>query len=154
APAPHGEPAQAGSSGRRIDGPQLALTAIRIGPGLMLVAVVAVLATMSPVFLSTRNVGNVLSQSAVITILALAQLLVIVTRGIDLSVGSTLALSAVVGALVFGSVSSGPLVVLAMLATGTAVGVVNGVILVWGKLPHPFIMTLAMLSIARGLALW
>ena len=134
--------------------PGLGLRALRIGPALMLLVVVLVAAALSPVFFTTRNLGNVLSQTAVITILALAQLLVIVTRGIDLSVGSTLALSAVVGALVFGSVSSGPLVVLAMLATGTAVGVVNGVILVWGKLPHPFIMTLAMLSIARGLALW
>jgi ribose transport system permease protein len=154
APAPHGEPAQTGSSGRRIDGPQLALTAIRIGPGLMLVAVVAVLATLSPVFLSTRNVGNVLSQSAVIAVLALAQLLVIVTRGIDLSVGSTLALSAVVGAMIFSSTSSGPLVIAAMLATGALVGAVNGMVYVWGRLPHPFIVTLATLSIARGLALW
>jgi hypothetical protein len=134
--------------------PGLGPRALRIGPALMLLVVVLVAAALSPVFFTTRNLGNVLSQTAVITILALAQLLVIVTRGIDLSVGSTLALSAVVGALVFGSVTSGPVVVLAMLATGTAVGVVNGVILVWGKLPHPFIMTLAMLSIARGLALW
>jgi ribose transport system permease protein len=120
----------------------------------MLVAVVAVLATLSPVFLSTRNVGNVLSQSAVIAVLALAQLLVIVTRGIDLSVGSTLALSAVVGAMVFSSTTSGPLVIAAMLATGAAVGAVNGMVYVWGRLPHPFIITLATLSIARGLALW
>src|SRR6185369_9864281 len=111
-------------------------------------------AALSPVFLTTRNVGNVLSQSAVIAVLALAQLLVIVTRGIDLSVGSTLALSAVVGAMVFASVPSGPLVIAAMLATGTAVGAVNGMVFVWGKLPHPFIITLATLSIARGLALW
>jgi ribose transport system permease protein len=132
----------------------LGLRALRVGPALMLVAVVLAAAALSPVFLTTRNLGNVLSQTAVIAILALAQLLVIVTRGIDLSVGSTLALSAVVGALVFGSVDSGPVVVLAMLATGTAVGLVNGAVLVWGRLPHPFIMTLAMLSIARGLALW
>jgi ribose transport system permease protein len=79
---------------------------------------------------------------------------VIVTRGIDLSVGSTLALSAVVGALVFGALDSGPLVILAMLATGATVGLVNGAVLVWGRLPHPFIVTLAMLSIARGMALW
>ena len=103
-----GRPAQlAGAGARRFDGPRLALAAIRIGPGLMLLVVVLVVATLSPVFLTTRNVGNVLSQSAVIAVLALAQLLVIVTRGIDLSVGSTLALSAVVGALVFESVRLG-----------------------------------------------
>ena len=139
---------------RPIDGPRVALAAIRIGPGLMLLAVVAVLATLSPVFMTTRNVGNVLSQSAVIAVLALAQLLVIVTRGIDLSVGSTLALSAVVGALVFESVPSGPLVIVAMLGTGIAVGTFNGVGYVYGRLPHPFIVTLATLSVARGLALW
>jgi ribose transport system permease protein len=152
-PAPFGtrEPS---SESRRLDGPRLALTAIQIGPGLMLLGVILVMALLSPVFLSTRNVGNVLSQSAVIAVLAMAQLLVIVTRGIDLSVGSTLALAAVVGALVFDSMPSGPLVILAMLATGMAVGAVNGMVFVWGRLPHAFIITLATLSIARGLALW
>jgi ribose transport system permease protein len=120
----------------------------------MLLVVVVAAAALSEVFFTTRNLGNVLSQTAVIAILALAQLLVIVTRGIDLSVGSNLALCAVVGALVFSTVDSGLLVVAVMLATGAAVGFVNGAVLVWGRLPHPFIMTLAMLSIARGLALW
>jgi ribose transport system permease protein len=145
----------ASAGGRRsFDGPRLALAAIRIGPGLMLLAVIAVIASLSPVFLSTGNIGNVLSQSAVIAILALAQLLVIITRGIDLSVGSTMALSAVVGALVFESMPSGTLVIVAMLLTGTAVGAVNGIVYVYGRLPHPFIITLATLSVARGLALW
>jgi ribose transport system permease protein len=132
----------------------LGLAALRVGPALMLLVVVLAAGALSPVFFTTRNLGNVLSQTAVIAILALAQLLVIVTRGIDLSVGSTLALSAVFGALVFGSMGSGTVVILAMLATGAVIGAVNGGALVWGRLPHPFIMTLAMLSIARGLALW
>jgi ribose transport system permease protein len=84
----------------------------------------------------------------------MGQLLVIVTRGIDLSVGSTLALSTVVGALVFTQIDSTAVVVAAILLTGLAVGTVNGVGYVVGRLPHPFIMTLATLSIARGLALW
>jgi ribose transport system permease protein len=139
---------------RRRDLPSLGLAALRIGPALMLLAVVIAAAVLSEVFFTTRNLGNVLSQTAVIAVLALAQLLVIVTRGIDLSVGSNLALCAVVGALIFSSADSGPLVIVAMLATGAAVGFANGAVLVWGRLPHPFIMTLAMLSIARGLALW
>ena len=147
-------PSDSPDVGPRRDLAGLGLAALRVGPALMLLVVVLVAGTLSPVFFSTRNLGNVLSQTAVIAILALAQLLVIVTRGIDLSVGSTLALSAVIGALAFGSIGSGPLVILAMLATGAAVGLVNGGALVWGRLPHPFIMTLAMLSIARGLALW
>ena len=95
------------SGGGVVDGPRLALATIRVGPGLMLVVVVTVVASLSPVFLTTRNIGNVLGQSAVIAVLALAQLLVIVTRGIDLSVGSTLALSAVVGAMVFAKTPNG-----------------------------------------------
>ena len=89
-----------------------------------------------------------------IAVLALGQLLVIVSRGIDLSVGSTVALSGVVGAIVYLHVHSTVLVVLAMLGTGLAVGLCNGLVFVLGRIPHPFIVTLASLSIVRGLALW
>jgi ribose transport system permease protein len=130
------------------------MVVLQVGPAIGLVLLVVVLSQLSPVFLTPRNIGNVLSQSAVICVLAMGQLLVIVTRGIDLSVGSTLALSTVVGALVFTQVDSTAAVVAAILLTGLAVGAVNGVGYVVGRLPHPFIMTLATLSIARGLALW
>ncbi|MDG6110091.1 ABC transporter permease [Dactylosporangium aurantiacum] len=139
---------------RRPGGPRLALRLIRTGPVFMLLVIVAAASVLSPVFLTTRNLGNVLAQTAVIAVLAVAQLLVIVTRGIDLSVGSTVALAAVAGALVFEAVPSATVVVLTMLGTGLAVGAVNGVALVWGRLPHPFIVTLATLSVAHGLALW
>jgi len=129
------------------------LVLLRLGPLLILGALVLIMSNLSPVFATTQNVGNVLAQSAVIAILAIGQLLVILTRGIDLSVGSTLALSSVVGAMVFGSTDGGLLTMLAMLGTGAAVGAVNGLVLVYGKLPHPFIITLATLSVARGLAL-
>jgi ribose transport system permease protein len=129
------------------------LVLLRLGPVLILGVLVVIMANLSPVFATTQNLGNVLAQTAVIAILAIGQLLVILTRGIDLSVGSTLALSAVVGATVFGSSDGGALTVLAMLGTGAAVGAVNGLVLVYGRLPHPFIITLATLSIARGLAL-
>ncbi len=120
----------------------------------MLIAVIAAASALSPVFFTTRNLGNVLAQTAVIAVLAIAQLLVIITRGIDLSVGSVIALAAVVGALTFEAVPSTAPVLLAMLGTGLAVGLVNGMGLVWGRLPHPFIVTLATLSVAHGLALW
>ena len=129
------------------------LTLLRLGPLLILVVLIAVLAYLSPVFFTPQNLGNVLTQSAAIAILAIGQLLVILTRGIDLSVGSTLALAAVVGALVFAETASGPATILAMLLTGALVGAVNGFGYVYGRLPHPFIVTLATLSIARGLAL-
>ena len=80
---------------------QSALLALRAGPFLILVLLVAIVAATTPVFRTSENVGNVLSQTSVISILALGQLLVIVTRGIDLSVGSTIALSSVVGALLY-----------------------------------------------------
>jgi ribose transport system permease protein len=135
-------------------GLRLGLSLLRIGPLLILLILVAVLAVLSPFFFTTRNLGNVMAATAAIAVLAMGQLLVILTRGIDLSVGSVLALTSVVGALVFASIDSGPVVIVAMLATGLLVGAVNGIVYVKGRLPHPFVITLAMLSIARGLALW
>jgi ribose transport system permease protein len=105
---------------------QVLLWVLRAGPALILGLLVVVMSFASPVFLASRNIGNVLAQTAVIAVLAMGQLLVIVTRGIDLSVGATLALSAVVGAQIFQSIDSGLLVVL----------------------------SLATLTIVRGLALW
>ncbi|MGP3961872.1 ABC transporter permease [Nonomuraea sp. 3N208] len=133
---------------------RLALLAIRLGPALILLLLIVIMSMLSPAFLTVLNLGNVLAQSAVIAVLAIGQLLVILTRGIDLSVGSTLALASVTGALVYSAVPSGPVVVLAMLATGMAVGAINGMGYVLGRLPHPFIITLATLSAGRGLALW
>ena len=130
------------------------LLALRAGPALILLILVAIVSLTTPVFFTSRNIGNVFSQTTVIAVLALGQLLVIVSRGIDLSVGSTVALSGVVGAIVFSHVHSTPLVILAVLGTGLAVGLANGLVFVIGRVPHPFIVTLASLSIVRGIALW
>jgi ribose transport system permease protein len=131
-----------------------ALLSLRAGPLLILLVLVAVVAATTPVFRTSDNIGNVLSQTSVISVLALGQLLAIVTRGIDLSVGSTVALSSVVGAIVFRDGHPAGMVIVAMLATGVAVGFVNGAVYVWGRVPHPFIVTLATLSAVRGIALW
>jgi ribose transport system permease protein len=80
---------------------QAGLLALRGGPFLILLILILVVSLTTPVFPTSRNIGNVFSQTSVIAILALGQLLVIVTRGIDLSVGATIALSGVVGAIVF-----------------------------------------------------
>jgi ribose transport system permease protein len=133
---------------------QAALFALRAGPLLILLILIAVVAATTPVFRTSENVGNVLSQTSVISILALGQLLVIVTRGIDLSVGSTIALSSVVGALLYRDGHSTGIVIVAILATGMGVGLFNGLVYVCGRVPHPFIVTLATLSGVRGLALW
>ncbi len=133
---------------------QAGLLAVRLGPLLVLLILIAIVAATTPVFRTSDNVGNVLSQTSVISILALGQLLVIVTRGIDLSVGSTIALSSVVGALLFAHGHGTALVIAGILGTGLAVGLFNGLVFVYGRIPHPFIVTLATLSAVRGIALW
>jgi ribose transport system permease protein len=131
------------------------LLAVRLGPLLVLLILIGIVAATTPVFRTSDNLGNVLSQTSVISILALGQLLVIITRGIDLSVGSTIALSSVVGAIVYrDGHHSFVLVTAAILATGVCVGLFNGVAYVFGRIPHPFIVTLATLSAVRGIALW
>ncbi len=131
----------------------LGLRLLSLGPVLILVLMTVVIGLVTPSFATPGNISNILAQTAVIAIVAMGQQLVILTRGIDLSVGSNLALATVVGGLVFRAVDSAPLVMLAMLITGATVGAVNGVAYVVGRLPHPFIITLATLSICRGLAL-
>jgi len=131
----------------------VALRALRAGPVLILLLLITGFASQSDIFLTTENAGNILAQTVVIAILALGQLLVILTRGIDLSVGAVLALSTVAGALVFDKIESAWVVMLVMVGTGAAVGVLNGLVFVKLKLPHPFITTLAMMSVARGVAL-
>ena len=131
----------------------IGLKALNVGPFLILVLLVLVISLMTPNFLKPGNIGNILAQTAVIAIVAMGQHLVILTRGIDLSVGANLALATVIGALVYRWVNSGALVILAMLASGAFVGFVNGAVYVFGRLPHPFIITLATLSICKGLAL-
>lgn len=118
-----------------------------------LVALVAAMSLLSPDFLSTRNLLNVGVQAAVVAILAFGVTFVIVSAGIDLSVGSVAALSAMV--LAWTATEQGLPVWLAVvlaLVTGAACGGVNGLLVAYGKLP-PFIATLAMLSVARGLGL-
>jgi ribose transport system permease protein len=133
---------------------QAALLSLRAGPALILLLLIVAVSLTTPIFLTSRNIGNVFSQTSVIAVVALGQLLVIVTRGIDLSVGSTIALSGVVGAVVFQHTESSAVVIAAILGTGVAVGLVNGLVYVYGRVPHPFIVTLATLSIVRGIALW
>ena len=131
----------------------IALRLLSAGPIVILVVLGGILSLTVPAFLSTRNLSNILAQTAVISVVAMGQHLVILTRGIDLSVGSNLALASVAGALTYQATGSALLTILAMLASGALVGSVNGAVYVYGRLPHPFVITLATLSIARGVAL-
>ncbi|MFE7933232.1 substrate-binding domain-containing protein [Streptomyces sp. NPDC057456] len=118
-----------------------------------LIVLVIAMSALSGDFLTTDNLLNVGVQAAVTAILAFGVTFVIVSAGIDLSVGSVAALSATV--LAWSATQHGVPVVLAVVlavATGIAAGLVNGFLIAYGKLP-PFIATLAMLSVARGLSL-
>ena len=121
---------------------------------ILLVAVLLaiVLSFLSPFFMTVGNMTNLSKQVSIVAILAAGQAVVIISGGIDLSVGSVLALSAVViGALI--QVDVDPFIAtMAGLAVGTLAGLVNGIVITRGKIP-PFIATLGMLGIARGLAL-
>ena len=137
----------------------LALRIVQTGPVLILALVVVVMSALSPFFLTERNITNLGFQTSIVAVLALGQLLVILTRGIDLSVGAVVALGGVIGGIVAGGAaggstsSHGALVIVAMLACGAGVGLLNGTILIAGRVMNPFIVTLGMLSIVRGAAL-
>ncbi len=118
----------------------------------VVVVMMLVLAVIKPeVFLSAENLSNIIKQNASLALLALGMLVVIITGGIDLSVGSTMALAMVCIALAGQAGVPWELCLLVGPLVGLAVGWINGAGLTWLTLPHPFIMTLGTLNIARGL---
>lgn len=119
---------------------------------LMLFAVAIYLSFASDYFLSPRNLLNVGRQASVVAIVALGQALVIIGRGIDLSVGSVIGLSAVVAAVVIRDTGVEGFGLAAGLLTGLVCGIVNGLLYTRLKI-NPFIATLGTLSVARGIAL-
>jgi ribose transport system permease protein len=119
---------------------------------MMLLAVALYLSFASDYFLSPRNLLNVGRQASVVAIVALGQALVIIGRGIDLSVGSVIGLSAVVAAVVIRDTGVEGIGLVAGLLTGLLCGIVNGLLYTRLKI-NPFIATLGTLSVARGIAL-
>ena len=117
-----------------------------------LVVIMAVFAALVPGFLSERNLINILQQSSINACLALGMTLVIISGGIDLSVGPTAAISAVITATLLLSGTPVPLAILVGLAIGMACGLINGVLVAYVGL-QPFIVTLGTLSTYRALAL-
>jgi len=116
------------------------------------IIMMGVISMLSPHFLTFANMTNLMKQVSIVAILAAGQSVVIIAGGIDLSVGSVLALSAVSsGGLITAGVAPLP-ATLGGLAVGTFAGLVNGIVITRGRIP-PFIATLGMLGIARGLAL-
>ncbi len=116
-----------------------------------LVLLFVVLSFASSHFLTADNLFNIGSQTAVIAIIATAQTMVIITKGIDLSVGSVAALAGVVGAIVVRDLGFSVWAATAVaIAVGATAGLVNGLLVTLARIP-PFIATLGMMSAARGL---
>jgi rhamnose transport system permease protein len=119
---------------------------------LMIVALIGLVGLRAPVFLTAGSLANLVTDSTLLVMLALTQMLVIVTRGIDLSVASNLAFSGMVSAML-ASHNPGlplPLVVLAAVAVGLALGLVNGWLIGYLQLP-PIVITLGTMSVYRGM---
>lgn len=126
--------------------------AIEYSSWIILAALLVVGSMVTPLFLTVDNMVDVLQQSAIIGVLAIGQFLVILTGGIDLGVGSMLALSAMLSALCIASGLS-PVWGIATAIVGCGLlGAATGGVIARGKLP-PFIVTFAMLAIARGISL-
>ncbi|WP_319497870.1 ABC transporter permease [uncultured Cohaesibacter sp.] len=127
----------------------------QLGVLLSLLLLCAVMAILSPRFLAFDNLMNVASQAAVIAIISIGMFLAILTAGIDLSVGSVLALSAMMLGIASDRWGFGPfLSIVVCLGTGALLGLANGLLLTKLHLPHPFISTLGMQKMARGIALF
>ena len=145
-PRPHSADRGGGSFLRRL------LQTREFGVFLALVALLIVMRFLTPYFWKTDNVFNVLRGMSTIGIMAIGETMIIITGGIDLSVGSVLAASAMLTArLMYIGVVSPWVAVLIGIAFGTLLGAINGLIITRVKVT-PFIATLGMLSIARGLA--
>lgn len=124
------------------------------GPLIGLIVVMVVLSNLSPFFLTAQNLTNIVSQNADIGIMAVGAALVILIGGIDLSVGSTLALSLMTSAWLFREQGLPfALCVVAALVVGALIGWVNGVLSTYGRI-QPFVATLATMSAGAGLALY
>lgn len=130
----------------------------RHSPLFILAGLCIIMAVISPEFRTPENVKSVTYRTAVIGIIAVGQLLVILTAGIDLSVGSVAALSGVVAGLTMKDLAVREIpfaVILGSLTgvgTGLCCGTINGVLAAKGRIP-PFIVTLGMMMAARGTAL-
>lgn len=110
------------------------------------------LSIASPYFLTVSNILAIGVQTTVIALLGIGVTFVIITAGIDLSVGSILGFSAIMTTYFMANITNVYLAILVGLASGTIAGLVNGIITTKGKI-HPFIATLGMMGIARGMAL-
>ncbi|WP_020612388.1 ABC transporter permease [Sediminispirochaeta bajacaliforniensis] len=125
-----------------------------LGIILSLIVLCVIISVLSPRFLTLANLKNVMSQATVSAVISVGEFLAILTAGIDLSIGSILALSIMMMGIFAVNLGINPIVAMLLcLAVGSLFGLVNGLLLTKLKLPHPFISTMGTKMIARGLAL-
>ena len=124
-----------------------------IGSLLPLVLLLVFFAVTTDTFWSTNNLMQILRQSAVYVIMGIGMTFVVLTGGIDLSQGSLLALCCVTSGMTLNATGSILLCIVVALATGFLVGLINGVIVAYIKIPA-FIMTLGSMYIVRAVTLW
>lgn len=126
----------------------------KLGPFLALIILCVVLSFATDKFFNYSNFMNILKQAAINCFIASGMLVVLITAGIDLSVGSNCVLAAcVMGVMVQAGVTNPVLLVGASILTGLVVGYVNGFLLTELDLPHPFVSTLGMKNVTLGIAL-
>ena len=118
----------------------------------LVVALFAAIGWRAPVFWSAANLDTLLNDGAILTIMALAQMCALLTRGVDLSVGASMALAGMLTALLSRAQPELPVVwsILLALGSGLVLGTLNGVCIAWLSLP-PIVVTLGTMSIYRGL---
>jgi ribose transport system permease protein len=134
--------------------PSTASLSIARVPGVAIVigALCATFGVMSPGFMTPANIANILTQSTILLLLALPMTLIIMTEGLDLSIGAVLTLASIALAVTVVATGSAPLGFLAALMVGFCFGLGNGVLIATFDIP-PFITTLGTLGIAQGLSL-
>ena len=130
------------------------LNILQAGPVIILLVLLVIFGVLANNFLSVNNLQNLLAQSAIVVALGLGEFLVILVRGVDVSVGSVIALSVVVVAAMTGVDAPNSLIAIPIYPlVGLIVGLINGLLIVKGGIPQPLVVTVAMLGIAAGAAL-
>ena len=125
-----------------------------MGPLMAVILLSVVLTFVSSSFLSLNNWMNILRQAAINAMVSLGMLMVLLTGGVDLSVGPMVALtSCTMGVLMKAGVSSPLIQILAALVVGIICGGINGLLFTKLRLPHPFVSTMGARMVYRGLAL-
>ncbi|MBN9217197.1 MAG: ABC transporter permease [Mesorhizobium sp.] len=140
------------ATGRR-DALSIVLLLLQAGPIIILVTLVVAFGLLAPHFISVRNLQNLLAQSAIVCALGLGQFLVILVRGVDVSVGSVIALSVVTVATLTGVDQPSSIALVIYPLVGLVVGLINGLLIVKGGIPQPLVVTVAMLGIVAGVVL-